>query len=96
MSIDEYKNEMAIQFGYLDKIDIEGYMNNCKTQKVSELISAIERDYDNTDFTNNDFLQGCIFNRCSEEEFIEYLGKRYGSRLRLTEHCYHTFRLQVQ
>ena len=71
MGIDEYEKDMAIQFGYLDQIDIEKYMKNCKSSKVGDLISAIERDYDDTDFTNNDFLEGCIFNRCNEEEFIE-------------------------
>ena len=48
MSIDEYEKEMAIQFGYLDQIDIEKYMKTCKTSKVGDLISDIERDYDDT------------------------------------------------
>ena len=93
MSIDEYEKEMEIQFGYLDQIDIESYMRNCKSSKVGDLISAIERDYDDTDFTNNDFLEGYIFNRCNEEEFIEYLEKRYGKRFSTTEYSYHTFNL---
>ena len=93
MGIDEYEKEMTIQFGYLDKIDIEKYMKNCKSSKVGDLISAIERDYDDTEFTNNDFLEGFIFNRCNEEEFIEYLEKRYGKRFSTTEHTYHTFNL---
>ena len=91
MSIKEYEEQMAEQFKYLDQIDIERYMNNCSTKKVGELISAIERDYDNTDFTDNDFLQGCIFNWCNEEEFIEYLEKRYGGRFSSQEYYYHTF-----
>lgn len=53
MGIDEYEKEMAIQFGYLDQIDIESYMKNCKSSKVGDLISAIERDYDDTEFTNS-------------------------------------------
>ena len=89
-----YEEEMAIQFGYLDQIDIEKYMNTCKSKKVGDLISAIERDYNDTEFTKNDFLQGCIFNMCNEEEFIEYLEKRYGRRFRTTEHSYHTFSIQ--
>ena len=93
MGIDEYEKEMAIQFGYLDQIDIEKYMKNCKSSKVGVLISAIERDYNDTEFTNNDFLEGCIFNCCNEEEFIEYLENRYGKRFSTTEHTYHTFNL---
>ena len=93
MGIDEYDKEMAIQFSYLDQIDIEKYMKNCKSSKVGDLISAIERDYDDTDFTNNNFLEGCIFNRCNEEEFIEYLEKRYGKRFSTTEHTYHIFNI---
>ena len=93
MGIDEYEKEMAIQFGYLNQIGIEKYMKNCKSSKVGDLISAIERDYDDTEFTNNDFLEGCIFNRCNEEEFIEYLEKRYGKRFSTIEHTYHTFNL---
>ena len=57
MSIEDYEQQMAEQFKYLDQIDIEKYMNNCTTGKVRELIFAIERDYDNTEFTDNDFLQ---------------------------------------
>ena len=38
MVIDEYEKEMEIQFGYLDQIDIEKYMNNCKSLKVGDLI----------------------------------------------------------
>ena len=91
MSIKEYEEQMAEQFKYLDQIDIEKYMKNCTTKKVGELISAIERDYDNTEFTDNEFLQGCIFNWCNEEEFIEYLEKRYGSRFSSQEYSYHTF-----
>ena len=93
MGIDEYEKEMAIQFGYLDQIDIEKYMKNCKSSKVGVLISAIERDYNDTEFTNNDFLEGCIFNRCNEEEFIEYLEKRYRKRFSTTEHTYHIFNI---
>ena len=91
MSIEEYDKEMAEQFKYLDQIDIEKYMKNCTTKKVGELISAIERDYDNTEFTDNKFLQGCIFNCCNEEEFIEYLKKRYGNRFSSQEYTYNTF-----
>lgn len=88
-----YEEEMAIQFGYLDQIDIEKYMKNCTTGKVRELIDAIERDYDNTEFTENDFLEGCIFNYCNEEEFIDYLEERFGKRFSTREWSYKTFRL---
>ena len=88
----EYEQQMKEQFKYLDQIDIERYMKNCTTNKIGELISAIERDYDNTEFTDNDFLEGCIFNWCSEEEFIEYLEKRYGKRFSSREVSYNTFR----
>lgn len=91
MSIQSYEEEMAKQFSYLDQIDIEKYMKNCTTGKIGELINAIERDYDNTDLTDNDFLQGCIFNYCNEEEFVEYLAERYGKRFSTTEHFYRTF-----
>lgn len=88
-----YKDEMAIQYSYLDKIDIEKYMKHCTTGKVDDLISAIERDYNFTDFTNNDFLEGFIFNNCSEEEFVEYLEHRFGKRFHSREVSCHVFGL---
>ena len=93
MSIEEYDKEMAKQYSYLDKIDIEKYMNECTTHLVSDLMDAIENDYNDTEFTNNDFLQGYIFCHMNECEFIEYLEKRYGKRFNWREHSYYTFSL---
>lgn len=90
----DYNKIMQIQYSYLDKIDIEKYMKNCTSSRVSELMYAIERDYDYTELTDNDFLEGFIFNNCSEEEFIEYISRRFGKRLYVHEVSYYTFRLQ--
>ena len=94
MSTDDYNKQMAKQFKYLDQIDIEKYMRSCGSNKIGDLMSAIEEDYDNTDFTNNDFLEGFIFNWCNEEEFIEYLEKRYGERFSVQEYSYHVFYIE--
>lgn len=76
----DYKTMMEKQYAYLDKIDMEKYLRNCSSDDVSDLMSNIEKDYNNTELTNNDFLKGFIFNVCDEYEFIEYLRKRYGER----------------
>ena len=89
----DYKKMMETQYSYLDKIDIEKYMKNCTSSRISDLIYAIERDYDDTELTDNDFLEGFIFNYCNEEEFVEYLTRRFGERIYISEVSYYTFGL---
>ena len=76
----DYAATMEKQYEYLDKIDIEKYMLKCKSGSIRDLMNKIEDDYDGTELTFNDFLDGCIFNVCDENEFIRYLHKRYGKQ----------------
>jgi len=86
----DYQATMEKQYEYLDKIDIEKYMLNCPSGSITDLMSSISYDYDDTELTNNDFLDGCIFNVCDEDEFIKYLQKRYGKQFHSHE-CLITF-----
>ena len=81
----DYEKNMEFQYETLDKIDFKPYIEEYKGKKFSDFISAIERDYDNTDVTNNDVLQGCIFNWLSEDEQTEYFEHRYGRSFRTYE-----------
>ena len=87
----DYKTMMERQYAYLDKIDMEKYLRNCSSDNIQILMNDIEKDYNNTELTNNDFLEGFIFNVCDEYEFIEYLRKRYGERFNSYDITYTMF-----
>lgn len=86
--MNDYEKEYAAQKEALDKIDFLPYIEKYKGKKLWDLISAVEDDYDNTELTNNDVLEGCTFNWYSEDEIIDYLEKRYPGKFRTTEICY--------
>lgn len=81
----EYKNNMKFQYETLDKIYFTPYIEKYKGKKFGDFISAIENDYDNTEITSNDILEGCIFNWLTEDEQVEYFEKRYGKEFRTQE-----------
>ena len=93
MTLDEYDKGIEANYAALDKIDLEKYLTNRTVNRVDYIMDDIEHDYDNTELTNNEDLQGCIFNWLNEEEFSEYLKKRYGDRFnyRETVITYNTF-----
>lgn len=86
--------EYDFQMTTLDKIDFAKYFKEHEGVRFEDLISIIEKDYDNTDLSNNDILCGFIFNWIGYEELIEYLESRYEGRLWIYEHAYHTFKFQ--
>lgn len=78
-----YLEEQKIQFDYLDKIDFKPYIK--KYEDLDDLWYAVKNDYDNTPLSNNDFLQGCVFNRIGKFELSCYLLTRYGINYREEE-----------
>lgn len=85
------------QLEYLDGIDIEKYMPRCENMAIHELMQEIEADYNNTEYTNNEVLEGYIFNFCNEAEFIDYLQERYGDRnFGVSEICYYRFYMSAK
>lgn len=63
---------------YLNPIDFLPYIEKFKGHDIEEMISAIEDDYNGTPLTDNELLEGCIFNWLNTEELIDYLTERYG------------------
>ena len=86
--MNDYEKEYAVQKETLDKIDFLPYIEKYKGKKFWDLVSAVEDDYDNTELSNNEVLEGCIFNWYAEDEIIDYLQKRYPGKFRTTEICY--------
>ena len=77
-----------VQKEALDKIDFLPYIEKYKGKKLWDLISAVEDDYDNTELTNNEVLEGCTFNWFDESEIIDYLEKRYPGKFMAQEVSY--------
>ena len=86
--MNDYEKEYAVQKEALDKIDFLPYIEKYKGKRFWDLVSAVEDDYDNTELSNNEVLEGCIFNWYAEDEIIDYLQKRYPGKFRTTEICY--------
>ena len=84
-------DEECIEYNYsvLDKIDFLPYIQKYKGKKVWDLLYAVEDDYDNTELTNNDILEGCTLNWLCEDEIIEYLEKRYPKEFKWYETVEH-------
>ena len=60
----------------LDEIDFTKFFDET-TVPLYDLRRKIEDEYDNTKFSNNEVMEGCVFNWISDCELVEYLEKRY-------------------
>ena len=70
----------------LDSIDFSPYFDYIERGKsVWSFFDEIEKKFDNTELTNNDILEGCIFNWLGESELIEYFEKRYPDIFKVVE-----------
>lgn len=79
--------EEKFSFETLDKIDFLPYLEKLsdESHEIWDLIDLVEKDYDNTDLTNNPIHEGSLFNWISSEEFGDYLEERYKGRFRARE-----------
>ena len=76
----------------LDSIDFSPYFKYIKRgEKIDNFFDAIENDFNNTDLTNNDILEGFVFNWLGESELIEYFEYRYPEKFRVSEYSYYIF-----
>lgn len=71
------KRATKAQKEVLDKIEFLPYIKDAHNKNILRLMEAVEKDYDNTELTNNEFLEGDTFNWISVNEFLDYLYKRY-------------------
>jgi len=86
-SINLWKIDLEKNKEYLNKIDFIPYLERYDILK--DLVYAVEDDYDYTDFTKDDFLQGSIFNSMSNYDIQDYLNERYKDQYELKEPEYY-------
>ena len=82
---DEAENNVRATYKLLDTIDFLPYIQKHKGGKFLDLKFELEDKYDFTDFTDNDVMEGFIFNWLTDEELAEYLEKRYPNDFRYRE-----------
>lgn len=70
-----FEDSEALQKSYLDQIDFMPYIK--KYRSLSDLRSAVERDYESSDLVKNDFLEGYLFNWFDDYDISMYLKERY-------------------
>jgi len=67
-------------YNVLDQIDFEPYIEKYRGKEIYELMDILEDDFNNTPLvTNNEYLEGCLFNWINEVELIDYLESRYST-----------------
>jgi len=77
MSNEDWKKAEELTYSILDSIDLVPYIKKHNNENIYGLIDELENEYDNSDQTDNELMQGCLFNVIGPEEFIDYLEKRY-------------------
>ncbi len=78
-------NYVEATFNLLDKIDFLPFIKKHKGGRFLDLTFEIEQKYDGTEFTQNDVMEGFIFNWLSDIELAEYLEHRYPNDFRYRE-----------
>lgn len=78
-------NYVEETYKLLDTIDFLPFIKKHKGDTLSNLTFELEQKYDGTEFTQNDIMEGFIFNWLTETELAEYLEKRYPNDFRYRE-----------
>ena len=63
----------------LDKINFDEFFREA-SENVLDLMNRVEDRYDHTKFSDNDVMQGYVFNWIGQDDFCEYLKNRYPER----------------
>lgn len=80
---DELEKSMSTTFRLLDTVDILLLIGEGEIE-VYNLMEKL-KDHLKNEVDKYEELEGCLFNAVNEEEFIEYLDKRYPKRIRNRE-----------
>ena len=83
--IDEVEQAMEYTYNALDTIDFLPFIKKHRGGTLINLRLELEEKYDGTEFTNNPAMEGYLFNWLTDEEFMEYLEKRYPKDFRCRE-----------
>lgn len=65
------------EYEFLDSIDLKPYLKNFAN--VWNIMNQIQKDH------GKNYYEGLIFNCINEDEFMDYLKKRYGNKIYFTE-----------
>ena len=87
MSNEDWKKAEELTYSILDSIDLVPYLKRHNNEDIYGLIDELEDEYDESPEVSNELLQGCLFNVIGEEEFIDYLEKRYKRKFSTYEVC---------
>lgn len=68
----------------LDEIDFNEFFSE-SSESIWDLRTRVDEKYSNTDFSNNDVMEGCVFNWVSCDELGEYLEERYPEKFHFYE-----------
>ena len=79
-----WEKDCEIQNKYLDQIDFTKYFKECET--IEEIRIRLNEDYDDTEFCNNEDLDGCILNYYTDYDLMRYLETRYHFNCRVIYH----------
>ena len=60
----------------LDEINFDEFFQEA-TENVHDLMNRVEDRYDHTKFSDNDVMQGYVFNWIDQYDLCEYLKNRY-------------------
>lgn len=85
MNWKEYKEAYSKSIEILDTIDFMPYIKLCDGSDIDILREKMSNEYNYTETTNNEFMQGCLFNVIGDDELISYLINRYGSDISISQ-----------
>ena len=75
-------------FSYLDTLDLNPYINTFKNKKVEDLMDKLE-----VIFPYKDGFSETLFDAIAEDEFVDYLNKKYNLDIREETISCHYIRL---
>lgn len=77
MSSEDWKKAEELTYSILDSIDLVPHIKKYVDDDVRCLMDELELEYGDSEQTDNELMQGFLFNVIGPEEFIDYLEKRY-------------------
>lgn len=75
----EVEKALENVFNFLDTIDLSKYINKHRYKTVRELMKDLEKD-----FSYEDKYSKSLFDGVAEDEFVEYLNKKYDMNIKET------------
>lgn len=85
MNWEEYKEAYSKSIEILDTIDFMPYIKLCDGSDIDILREKMSNEYNYTEITNNEFMQGCLFNVIGDDNLISYLINRYGADISVSQ-----------